>query len=185
MTFCTVHRCGDSLQCEWPYECSDFELGWITFCILCTCVVSLHWGWACVGLCDCRIVGFVWILSIVCFAVISHERLFLWKSCPGCTYGPWELKKIKQGQDDHLWVENWVYTLHWEHPWRRNDKGSLSEDVGRLIQWNYVLVWHILKSRWVKNCKYPVKKIYCISIILKLVQFKPWYGGVAPEIYVG
>ena len=107
----------------------------------------------------------------------------LWKSCPGCTYGPWELKKIKQGQDDHLWVENWVYTLHWEHPWRRNDKGSLSEDVGRLIQWNYVLVWHILKSRWVKNCKYPVKKIYCISIILKLVQFKPWYGGVAPEIY--
>ena len=84
-------------QCEWPYECSDFELGWITFCILCTCVVSLHWGWACVGLCDCRIVAFFCILSSVCFAVISHERLFLWKSCIGCTYGSWELKKKKTG----------------------------------------------------------------------------------------
>ena len=57
---------------------------------LCTCVVSLHCGWARVGLCDCRIVAlvaFVWILSSVCFAVISHERLFRWKSCIGCTYG--------------------------------------------------------------------------------------------------
>ena len=154
----------------------------MTFCILCTCVFSLHYGWACDGLCDWGIVAlvaFVWILSSVCF-VISHERLFRWKSCIRCTYG-----HRQRGQDDNFWVKNWVYTLHWEHPWRRNDKGSLSEDVGRLIQWNYVLVWHILKSRWVKNCKYPVKKIYCISIILKLVQFKPWYGGVAPEIYVG
>ena len=30
-----------SAQCEWPYECSDFELGWITFCILCTCLVYI------------------------------------------------------------------------------------------------------------------------------------------------
>ena len=36
---------------------------------------------------------------------------------------------------------------------------------------------------WSRDCKYPVKKIYYISIILKLVQFEPWYGGVAPEIY--
>ena len=31
-------------------------------------------------------------------------------------------------------VENWVYTLHWEQPWRRNDRGPLSEDVGGLVQ---------------------------------------------------
>ena len=83
MTFCTVHKCGDSPQCEWAYECSDFQLDWITFCILCTCVVSLHYGWACVGLCDCGIVAlvaFVRILSShwspVCFDVMSHEWLF-------------------------------------------------------------------------------------------------------------
>ena len=48
----------------------------------------LHCGWACIGLCDCvtvALVAFVWILSSVCFGVISHERLFRWESCIGWT----------------------------------------------------------------------------------------------------
>ena len=60
-----------------------------------------------------------------------QKKRFFFGSFP---YGPWELKKKKQGQDDHFWVENWIYTLHWEQPWRRNDKGPLSEDVGGLVQ---------------------------------------------------
>ena len=40
----------------------------------------------------------------------------------------------QQGQDNNFWVENWVFTLHWEQLWRRNDRGPLSEDVGRLVQ---------------------------------------------------
>ena len=36
---------------------------------------------------------------------------------------------------------------------------------------------------WSRDCKYPVKKNYHISIILKLVQFEPWYGSIVTEIY--
>ena len=89
-------------QCEWPYECSDFELSWITFCILCTCVVSLHWGWACVGLCDCRLVAFVCILSSVCFAVISHERLFRVEKLHWLNF--WAM-----GIEEKNWAENGWY----------------------------------------------------------------------------
>ena len=66
-------------QYEKAYECSGFQLGWMTFCILCTRAVSLHCGWAYVGLCDCGIVAhvaFVWILSSVYFGgVMSHPSL--------------------------------------------------------------------------------------------------------------
>ena len=84
------------------YECSNFELGWITFCILCTCVVSLHWRWACVGLCDCRLVAFVCILSSVCFAVISHERLFRVEKLHWLNF--WAM-----GIEEKNWAENGWY----------------------------------------------------------------------------
>ena len=105
VTCCTVHKCGYSHQCEWAYECSDFQLGWITFCILCTCVVSLHYGWACVGLCDWGIVAlvaFVWILSSVCFAVISHERLFRVEKLHWLNF--WAM-----GIEEKNWAENGWY----------------------------------------------------------------------------
>ena len=79
----------DFLHCtQGAYDWSDFQLGWMTFCILCTCTVSLHcgWamcGWACVGLCDCGIIALVAFIPNVCFGVISHEQLFRWKSCIG------------------------------------------------------------------------------------------------------
>ena len=157
MTFCTVHKFGDSLQCEWTYECSDFELGWITFCILCTCFSPL---WVSM----CRIMWFqnsctrcIFLDSLQCvfrdisWATVPVEKLHwvhLWAQATGSGI-----------QDDNSRGENWVYTLHWEQLWRRNDRGPLSEDVGRLVQWNYVPVWRNLKSRLVEHCKYPVKEI--------------------------
>ena len=35
----------------------------------------------------------------MCFAVISHERLFRWKSCIGCTYG-----HRQQGQEFRMTI---------------------------------------------------------------------------------
>ena len=173
MTCCTVHKCEDSPQCEWEYKWSDFQLGWITFCILCTCVVSLHCGWARVGLCDCRIVAlvaFVWILSSVCFAVISHERLFRWKSCIGCTYG-----HRQQGQEFRMTLlEAKIGFIHCIG----NSFGEettevlcqrMSEDLFNEIMFLSDVIW----SRDSRTLQISCERNYCISVILKLVQFEP------------
>ena len=108
MTFCTAHMCGYSPQCEWAYECSDFQLDWITFCILCTCVVSLHYGWACVGLCDWGIV------ALVAFVGFSPVCVLVWYLMSDCSGGKVALVKLlgHGNWEKHFWVENGL--IHWE-----------------------------------------------------------------------
>ena len=108
-------------QYEKAYECSGFQLGWMTFCILCTRAVSLHCGWAYVGLCDCGIVAhvaFVWILSSVYFGgVMFHPSLLASQPRRWHTGGlqpVWSSPCCRQAPRTFPW--------HWRcrrAPWRR------------------------------------------------------------------